>query len=1747
MAKKDEDFDEDDVEVIDVEEGEENGNGVAEKLEKTTINLKDLDEDRVVVSEISNEMKRAYIDYAMSVIVSRALPAAEDGLKPVHRRILHAMNEMGLDKGTTKKSARIVGECFVKDTQILTTKGLTPIENIERGDFVYTKNGVQEVTELYEMPEKELFKIILDNGISVRVTPSQKIRVFNKNFEYEWKDAKDLNDNDFVVIKADYPDFKENFKLKLLNNKYLELNGNIAYLLGEFLSDGWIEKKTSRIGFCSSSTNIINRIKFILEKEFNYISNIELKSKNYETKSGQLIQSQLYVIRINNRVLCNYLAGTFNLYNKDAFTKEIPQQILLSPKKTIYSFLSGLIDGDGYVSEKRNIIRYISISEKMIDKILLITQQLGCIGKKSKLMPKENRFNNRIIKSNYPVFHLEFSGEFSSKLANNLTLFEEKKRDRLKTILSNKIGKSNFDIIPYAGKFIFSELSEKHIGSGWYKDNDRKNFRLGIKYPSGSKIRYSSDLMLKELRKSQIVDWNILEKLKRINSKYYEKLKDIIDNRISFIKVGRVEKSEAEKTYDLTVKDDHEFVANGIISHNCMGKYHPHGNIAIYDSMVRMAQDFSLRYPLVLGQGNFGSVDGDAAAADRYCVSGDSLIITENGLEKIDNISKEERINLKILSKDKKVHNASKWFDSGEHETIKITTNKGYSLTGSKNHPLLTLSKDSIGKPIFVWKAFESLKEGDIAVIDRREDTFWPEREVNLSNYWPKKLNGHQHIKVLPESLSRNLAFILGALVSEGSVSQNKLEFCNTDLKFIEEFEKKWKIIFPDSILHRFKKLPSSYGKREYYRLECHSRYTLEFLRNIGLLPLKSAKKTVPKLLFKSPKNVFSEFLKSYFEGDGSVFYSKKKMEISGCSISQKLLSEIQIILLRFGIESRIRFDRGKKFFKLIINGKTNFLRFYKNIGFFSERKNKVLEFAVFNYKKDYSTTDYVPFISDFVRSLSNNEFITRHNFDRYASMKNNHERIVQLLSSKTNNDYSSLFEYFLTYNYLFETITKIESAGVQNVYSIKVESDCHSFVSNGFISHNTEAKLQKIAVELLEDIYKDTVKFIPNFTNEFEEPTLLPGKVPNLLINGSSGIAVGMTTNIPPHNLIEVCDGIIAMINNPDVSTDELMDIIKGPDFPTGGQIVSENLKDLYEKGRAGFVIRGRVSVEDKKNKEREDIIITEIPYQVNKSELVKQIAELAQEKKLPDVSDIRDESSKKGIRIVIELKKGANSQFTINRLFKSTRLQSRFDAVLVALVAGVPKTLTLKELLKVYIDYRRKIVRRRTDFDLKKAEDREHIVKGLLVALKNLDEIIATIKKSQTTADASENLQKKFKLSKKQSDAILEITLRQLTSLEHEKLKKEEKDLLETIERLKKILADEKEIYKIIKRELEDLKKNYGDERRSKIIKTIKEIGEKDLVKKEEVIVTITDKGYIKRMPIDVYNEQKRGGKGVIGADLSNEDIVKQLVTCSTHDYLLLFSERGRVFWLKAHAVPETKRYGKGQAIVNLLNIKDDRITNVISVKEFKDYLFMATRKGQVKKIRLELFAKPRNTGVRIINLPADNSDTVVGVGKVKVDQEVMLMSKDGQAIRFNSKEVRDMGRTSYGVTGIKLDKGDEVVSMEIVPDKNTSILTITEKGYGKRSKIDDYRLTGRAGKGVINLRVNEKTGSVVSTINVEDKDTFVVSTEKGIVIRTKVKAFRVMGRATSGVRIIKLGHGDRVSDIAKLVIDEIPVEAQ
>ncbi len=686
-----------------------------------------------------------------------------------------------------------------------------------------------------------------------------------------------------------------------------------------------------------------------------------------------------------------------------------------------------------------------------------------------------------------------------------------------------------------------------------------------------------------------------------------------------------------------------------------------------------------------------------------------------------------------------------------------------------------------------------------------------------------------------------------------------------------------------------------------------------------------------------------------------------------------------------------------------------------------------------------------------------------------------------------------------------------------------------------------TEAKLALIAAEMLADIEKETVAFQPNFDNSQDEPKVLPAKIPNLLINGASGIAVGMATNIPPHNLSDSIDATTAYIKDPQIDIKKLIEMIQGPDFPTSGIIYKDGLDELYTTGRGSFTVRARASVEDIKGG-KEAIIVTEIPYQVNKSTLIEDIAKLVRDKKLQDVTNIRDESAKGKIRIVIELRRGSDSNIALNKLYNLTQLQTRFNGMLLAIVNGVPKVLTLKDIIEQFVKHRKVVVEKRCKFDLRKAEDRKHIVEGLLLALSKIDSIIDLIRKSKAVAEASAGLQNRFKLSQKQAEAILDMRLARLTSLEHNKLREEEKHLEEIIKELRRILGSEHEILEVVKKELQEVKRKYGDDRKTKLIEKLKTFSEKELITKETIAVTLTAKGYIKRLPLSIYREQQRGGRGITGTELTSGDALQDTFVCSTHDYLLFFTNKGKAYSLQAYQVPEATRYAKGKALVNMLGLQNEDVATTLAIKSFEGSLALCTKKGMIKMMDVANFEKIRSSGIIAINLPEDGSDELIDAKFLKEKEEIFLGTKEGTAIRFLSSDLRSVGRAAYGVIGIRLDKDDRVVGAEILPavkeelDK-VSMLTITEKGFGKRTEVDRYRKTARAGKGVTNLKVTDKTGPVANIIKVTDEDSIIVTTQKGMVIRTNVKNIRSAGRSTQGVRIIKLQENDKVIGMARI----------
>ncbi len=1122
-----------------------------------------------------------------------------------------------------------------------------------------------------------------------------------------------------------------------------------------------------------------------------------------------------------------------------------------------------------------------------------------------------------------------------------------------------------------------------------------------------------------------------------------------------------------------------------------MGKFHPHGDLAIYDAMVRMAQDFSLRYPLVHGQGNFGcfTADTKVATTDGRNLSFADLINEHNNGKRNFTFTIDNGI-IKIAE----IKNPRRTKENAE--IIKVTLDNGEEIKCTPNHRFMLLNGQ--------YKEAQHLKSGESLMpayfrLSTKDD------DKNVAGYkmiFQPKQSSWQFVHVLADEWNLNNGIYVN---SKGRVRHhvdfNKLNN-NPDnirrMQWADHWKLHYELVSQKHTNDKAYREKLAEGRKQFWNnSENRNKYSVR-------LSERNKSNWQDEVYRQKMKITLSEVNKKHFAEHPEVIEEIRKT----ASVTMKRLWQIPEYKKLFHekiVASNKRRDTN-------LTGKRKFL----NICNYLKKNNQLINkdnyenarINIFGRKSftawDYAITKY--FNDDFNLALC--EINANHKVV-------NVERLNQFVDV-----------YDLT---------------IDNIHNFALASGI--FVHNSMdgdspaASRYTEAKLSKISGELLADIEKETVKMNPNFDNSLKEPDTLPAKLPNLLINGATGIAVGMATNIPPHNLTEVCDAIIECVNKPDVTIDQLCEIVKGPDFPTGGIVMGSGIKEMHKNGKGKLIVRSKISMEEHKGKPT--IVLTEIPYQVNKAELVKTIARFASEKKFPDIWDIRDESAKGKVRVVIELRKDVDPKYTLNKLYKLTNVQTNFDANILALVDKKPRVLNLKDIITEYIKYRQIIVRKRSKFELTKAEERLEIVIGMLIALKEIEKIVDFIKKSENATAAHDGLMKKFDLTTRQAKAVLETRLQQLTHMEATKFKDEEKSLKVTIAELKEILGDEKEILKIIKKEVSEIKSKYGDERRTKVIKHVEEISEADTIEKKDVVVMITEEGYIKRVDLKAYKEQKRGGAGVSGGELKEEDIVKKMIACSTHDYLLFFTSRGRVYWLKANDVPSSERQSKGKALVNLLSLRDESVANVMAIRNFESgYLMFVTKLGMVKKLPLKLVSKPRNTGVRIINLPADGSDVIINVQMVSDKQEVLIITRKGFAIRFNSDEVRPMGRASYGVRGIALRSGDEVVSLESVPlDGKTTILTVTEKGYGKRSELDGYRKTSRGAKGVINLNVSEKTGRVVSSISVNDRDSAIITTTKGMVIRVKMKDLRIVGRATQGVRVVKLKEGDKAADILKV----------
>ncbi|HUZ80729.1 MAG TPA: DNA gyrase subunit A, partial [Gaiellaceae bacterium] len=1163
-----------------------------------------------------------------------------------------------------------------------------------------------------------------------------------------------------------------------------------------------------------------------------------------------------------------------------------------------------------------------------------------------------------------------------------------------------------------------------------------------------------------------------------------------------------------------------------------MGKYHPHGDQAIYDTLVRMAQPFSLRYPLVDGQGNFGSIDDDPAAAMRYCVAADTRVETPRGTVRIGDLvpdaapESDNPVDLEVLDRLGRPVHASMLFHSGEHSTLRLRTREGYELTGTHNHPVLCLV-DMAGVPLLLWKRLDELAAGDrvlLARMDRAKDERLGARE-------------------------RREALLLGAFVAEGWCSENRGGFNNVDQAYFNAVLDAYDTVVGGA---RYVSTRTIASGSVMYELDVHN---LEALRRSALSSLegvRSDRKAVSEGVWRAGMAYKRIFLQSLFEGDGSSsLLPRNTIQISYSTHSEQLAKDVQLLLLEFGVVSRLcRYEKGE--FKIVITNRRDARRFSLAVGFLGVKQKKLeAALAQIPIQSTALSHDHVPYVADYIRQACGSQsadrhWLRRHNVDRVERWEQGGTAIMERIASE---EVRAVVEPLVSGDYYYAEVASIEDAGVQPAYSLRVDTNDHSFLTNGFVSHNTEARLSRMATEMLRDIDANTVDFEPNYDESRRQPTVLPSRFPNLLVNGSTGIAVGMATNMPPHRLGEIVDAVVAMIDNADIDVEGLMKHVKGPDFPTGAYIVGRTgIRDAYRTGRGRVVMRARAHIEELRGG-KSAIVITELPYGVKKggdTGVIRKIADLVQEKVLTEISDLADHSDRTGMRIQVELKRDAVPQVALNKLFKHTPLQSTFGYNAVALVDGVPKTLSLLELVRHYLDFQREIVVRRSKDELQKNEARAHVLEGYLIALDNIDAIVALIRAAADTDEARTQLQERFSLSEIQAQAILDMRLARLTGLARTEVEEEYRDKKERIAELRELLGDPAKIDALIKDELLEIRETYGkkDERRTEIVHAEEELELEDLIAEEDMVIAITQSGYIKRLPVTAYREQKRGGVGVMGMELKDEDYIEHLFVASTHDYILFFTNVGKVYRLKVHELPLGSRQSKGRAIVNSLPFRQgETVRAVVQTRDFGEakYLVFGTKNGVVKKTELAAY----NTSLKadgIIAIKMREGDELVGVRHASGDDDLLMISKLGQAIRFHEREVRAMGRDASGVQGMRMRGDDEVISINIAQD-DSDLLVVTENGYGKRTRVGDYPRKGRGGMGVKTIQLTEAKGTLAGARVVRDGYQVMLISTGGTVIRMAVEDVKRLGRATQGVIVMRLRGDERVSTLAPVVDSDEP----
>jgi len=1789
---------------------------------------------------LEDEMRQSYLDYAMSVIVGRALPDVRDGLKPVHRRALFAMSELGNDWNKPyKKSARVVGDCFVKGTLVHTETGLMPVEEIAPGCQVQLSDGrLSSVVQCFANPPSAVIRVKLSNGYTFTVTPGQLFRVLRDDLTIAWEKAENLagqrvlaTSSRALVNPVDHHDMD---KVRL------------AYIVGLLVAEGYL---TDRGRSKRVAVNMVDREPLEFLYEFCVERGLSVSWR--EVAPAKAHYQPQHCVRLNG------LAEAYEACQTTSPYKTVSRWIL-ADRGFFAPFLAGFTDGDGYISDigerasKREVV-LVSTSEQLLIQIQAMLADSGihaCL--------TDEDFSTRAYGEGHLTrYHLWITGDHASRFGDLIyphLKISRKRNSALQLVeWAGRVLNTTSECIP--GRKIFEALSEHHLGGGWYQDQNGKKFRAGIKYPSGRKIRYDIDLHERDISFRQLEEWGVVAKLDRIGSPLAASLCNLINNYAVLSVEDVLNLDEIAETFDVQIADEnHEFLVQGCAVHNCIGKYHPHGDTAVYDTIVRMAQPFSLRYMLVDGQGNFG------------CFTGDTKIELVDGSQKsfaeLAQLPQHEVFH--VYAVDDRGHiviaeGHSSRVTRQNAELLEIVLDNGEVIRCTPNH--LFMLRDGTYKEADELTDEDSLMPGVFDTAPVREGlndylrVFQPNLgeyqfvhhladQFNVRNGLARPFNGpfvRHHINFdrwdnSPSNIQR-LTFLEHLHLHSLQIKElwNDPAFREAQKKGVERYYQE----NPDASetrRQRFikqnqdqtfrqqngprvaKKLRELYAEnpqmgemisermQALWQDQDYREKMSEALTGIEKKPLSPENKMrVAQIISEKSRIMWSDPVKRVeiteaiccalaSESVRAKISERVKQNWQDPNYRAKFHAEHfsrmakvlwqkpeTLILHHDKIEQQWQ-DAGFREAQRHGVQKSNAQRLQKNPQMMQEINHKAVTVLRENWQKpDYRKQVMRQKIAGYVQSLIKifpNQEITPAVYESQRSA----QWIPHLPKAL---EYFSSFEAMLEAgrNYNHRIVAKYTLGETADVYDITVDEHHNFLLTCGVFVHNsidgdspaamryTEVRMSRIAHELLADLDKETVDFIPNYDESEHEPTVFPTRLPNLLVNGSSGIAVGMATNIPPHNLGEVVNACIALIDEPGLSISALMQHIPGPDFPTAALINgNRGIREAYETGRGRVQMRAKTAIETDEIRNRQAIIVTELPYQVNKARLIEKIAELVKEKKLEGIAELRDESDKDGLRIYIELRRGESGEVVLNNLFQHTALQCVFGVNMVALVEGQPRLLNLKQVLEAFLAHRREVVVRRTLFDLRKARDRAHIVEGLAVALVNLEPLIVLIRTAadpaaakagllervwmpgviadwlaRTGADTArpENLPAEFglsaagyRLSPVQAQAILDLRLHRLTGLEQRKLLDEYQELLGRIVDYLEILTVPERLTAVIRAELQELHSSYNDPRRTVILPDEQNLNLEDLINEETMVVTLSHAGYVKAQPLSLYRAQRRGGRGRAATTVKEEDFVDKLFVASTHDTVLCFSNRGRVYWKKVYELPQAGRTARGRPIVNLLPLEEgERINAVLAVREFADdhFVFFATANGTVKKTPLSEYSRPRPSGIIAIDLR--DGDQLVNVELTNGQCDIILFTDAGKAQRFAETEVRDTGRSACGVRGIRLGEGQKVIALIVVG--GGTVLAVTENGYGKRTAVAEYPRHARGGKGVIAIRTNERNGQVIGAVQVENDHEIMLITDGGTLVRTPVEGISLVGRNTQGVTLIRLQGGEKLVGIEKI----------